>query len=153
MSSKQTLVTEFVCDYCNEDVEKKRISHIGLVPKRIIDFCDEECFHSYVIRLKSNLDNFKMEDSVFKDGKELSKLGQRKELRMFTRKEFAKIRFKYMNIAEQVSEVVDIEKGEDLDILALTVRECKGGYEILEAKVFDEDSPEAFFEILRNGIN
>ena len=152
MSSKELCITEIVCDNCGSEVRKSRITHKALLPRKIVDFCNEDCFIEYVDLLKKYIENFSMDDFVLKDF--VPTFLREKELRMFTRKGFAGIKFKYAKISEQAEKVIGQAYGVDqLEILMLTVRECKGGYEILEAKVLDEDSPEAFFEILRNGIN
>lgn len=73
------------------------------------------------------------------------------EIRMFTRKEFVRVRHKYTGMSQQAKQIIDQQDVDELDILVLTVTDGMGGYEILEASVLNEDNPDAFFELLKHG--
>lgn len=71
-------------------------------------------------------------------------------LKLITKRDFEKIKGKYVEIKPEAKTVIDSSK-KDLDILALKVVEGSG-FTILNAKIINEENESAFLEILQKGV-
>ena len=74
---------------------------------------------------------------------------QETELKLITKEDFEKLRFKYKNIEPEADEIIK-NANDPLDVLALLVQEGSG-FTILKATILNEDKEEECLQIFREG--